>query len=148
MYRGHFYTPNIDIWFHSSPKSYCQHPSKSVFSALTYHFPAAFHLLFDEVSGSFSLSLNHWFNDIVASLLNNRIIRPQHFEHTDDDAVLLNSEGKRVFCAQWQEYLQHEILHPVLKENVRIGLLPFIQANMLASYIIGNKHEYKPFIRA
>lgn len=83
----------------------------------------------------------------VLNMLNNRIIRPQHFERTDENAVFLNSDGKRILITQWQKYMQNEVLHPTLKENVRIGLIPFIQASALTSYITGSTHEYKPFIR-
>lgn len=46
----------------------------------------------------------------------------------------------------WQRRKQEEIVHPFLKEKVRIGLLPYIQANLLAKTIRGDLDDYPAFL--
>ncbi len=46
----------------------------------------------------------------------------------------------------WQQRKQEEIVHPFLKEKVQIGLLPYIQANLLAKTIRDDLDDYPAFL--
>ena len=41
---------------------------------------------------------------------------------------------------------QEKIVHPFLGEEVEIGLLPYIQAMLLARHLRGDLAEYPPFL--
>ena len=45
----------------------------------------------------------------------------------------------------YQKRKQEEITHPFLNEKMTIGLLPHIQAQLLARYIRGDITDYPPF---
>ena len=38
-------------------------------------------------------------------------------------------------------------MHPFLKEKVKVGLLPYIQAMLLARYLRGDIDAYPPFFK-
>lgn len=83
---------------------------------------------------------------MVLTLINNRIMQEKHFEHQEGGAVLLNDAGRRLFLKHWQEKKRDEITHPFLKEKIPWGLVPYIQALLLARYIRGDMDGYPPFM--
>jgi CRISPR-associated protein Cas1 len=47
----------------------------------------------------------------------------------------------------WQKKKQETIQHPFLEERVPIGLLPHLQALLLARYLRGDLDAYPPYIQ-
>ena len=82
----------------------------------------------------------------VLTLINNRVIQAKHFKETEDGAVLLSDEGKRLFLTHWQERKKETLTHPFLEEKMYWGLLPYVQALLLARYIRGDLDGYPPFV--
>lgn len=82
----------------------------------------------------------------VLNLINKKQISPNDFEEREDGAVLLNDNGRKVFLGAWQSYKQEEIVHPFLKEKVQRGMLPFVQALLLARCIRGDLDGYPVFL--
>lgn len=82
----------------------------------------------------------------VLTLINNKIVNKNMFEYKENRTVLLNNEGRRMFLEQWQKRKQDIIKHPFLDENIEIGLLPYVQAQLLARTIRGDLEKYPPFL--
>ena len=82
----------------------------------------------------------------VLTLINNRTIRPEHFDRQPNGAVWLNDEGRKVFLAAWQKRLAEPITHPFLKEKLAWGLVPYVQALLLARYLRDDLDGYPPFL--
>lgn len=82
----------------------------------------------------------------VLSCINNRIVNAQMFEKTDSGAVLLNEAGRRAFLKAWQERKKETLTHPFLKEKLPWGLIPFVQALLLARFLRGDLDAYPPFL--
>ncbi|MGN0692143.1 MAG: type I-C CRISPR-associated endonuclease Cas1c [Oscillospiraceae bacterium] len=82
----------------------------------------------------------------VLTLINKRSVSPSDFEKREDGAVLLNDDGRRNFLTMWQNYKYEEIKHPFLNEKVERGLLPYVQALLLARYIRGDLDSYPVFM--
>lgn len=78
----------------------------------------------------------------VLMLVNKRIISSGDFDEREDGAVLLNDIGRKLFLSQWQSRKRESIVHPFLREKVEIGMLPMVQAQLLARYIRGDLDEY------
>lgn len=82
----------------------------------------------------------------VLTLVNKRLVSEQSFTVKEDGAVLLTDDGRREFLSLWQKKKQEEIRHPFLQEKMQWGLLPTVQAMLLAKYIRGDLDAYPPFV--
>lgn len=82
----------------------------------------------------------------VLSMINLKIIEKSDFEKKESCAVIIKESGRKKIIEYWQKRKQTEIIHPYLKEKVKIGLLPHVQAMLLNSYIRGDLEAYPPFI--
>ena len=82
----------------------------------------------------------------VLTIINKRIVNPKQFEFREDGAVLLNDEGRREFITAWQKRKEDEIRHPFLEEKVQWGMVPYVQALLLARYLRGDLDAYPPFL--
>ena len=82
----------------------------------------------------------------VLTCINKKIIMEKHFEPQEDGSVYLTSEGRRIFLRGWQEQKYEELRHPVLKEQIPWGLVPYVQAQFLARTIRGEMDFYPPFL--
>ena len=82
----------------------------------------------------------------VLSCINRKQLQPGHFDTQESGAVLLNDKGRKVFLAAWQEHRKETIRHPFLEEKVEWGLVPYVQAMLLARTMRGDLEEYPPFL--
>ena len=100
---------------------------------------------------SLALDLMEEFRSILGdrlalTLINNRAVRPEHFELRENGAVLLNEDGRKAVLTAWQERKREVITHPFLEEKLAWGLVPHVQALLLARYLRGDIDEYPPFL--
>ena len=82
----------------------------------------------------------------VLSLINKRQITPKDFLYQGDNGVVMTDKGRKIFIAAWQNRKRETLIHPFLNEKVEIGLLPYIQAMMLARYIRKDIDDYPVFL--
>ena len=82
----------------------------------------------------------------VITLINNKIMKASHFEKQENGAVLMNDEGRKIFLSQYQNKKKEKLTHPYLKEKMTWGLIPYVQALLLARYIRGDLDGYPPFL--
>lgn len=83
---------------------------------------------------------------LVLKLINKQMIQPRHFDRQENGAVFLNDEGRKILLTQWQERKREEIMHPYLKEKMYWGLVPYVQALLLARHLRGDIDAYPPFL--
>jgi len=81
----------------------------------------------------------------VISLINGRTMLPKYFLQKENGAVFLNEDGRKMFLAAWQKKKQETITHPFLKEKIPWGLVPYVQALLLARFLRGDMDAYPPF---
>lgn len=82
----------------------------------------------------------------ILTLINTKAIQATHFQKQKDHAVLLTDDGRKVFFNAWQNHKKEMITHPYLKEKMEWGLVPYVQALLLARTIRGDIEEYPPFL--
>lgn len=82
----------------------------------------------------------------VLSLINKRQITSRDFLYQGDSGVVLTDKGKKTFISAWQSRKRDTIMHPYLNEKVEIGLLPYVQAMMMARYIRKDIDDYPVFL--
>lgn len=83
---------------------------------------------------------------LVLTLINNRMVSPRDFEARESGAVLLTDVGRRTVLKSWQAKKQESIIHPYLGEKLPWGLVPYLQALLLARYLRGELDAYPPFL--
>lgn len=81
---------------------------------------------------------------LVLSLINLRQVQAKGFIKTATGAVEMTDETRKTVLTAWQKRKQEKITHLFLKEDVAIGILPYLQALLLARYMRGDLDEY-PF---
>lgn len=82
----------------------------------------------------------------VLSLINRRQISSGDFFYQGEKGVILTDKGRQSFLTAWQTRKKEEITHPYLNEKVPMGLLPYIQAMLLARVVREDLDDYPVFI--
>ena len=82
----------------------------------------------------------------VLSLINKKIVSKKNFSHKENGAVLMDDELRRKVLTEWQNKKKETITHPYLKEKVEWGMVPFVQAMLLARYLRGDLDGYPVFL--
>jgi CRISPR-associated protein Cas1 len=98
-----------------------------------------------------ALDLQEEFRSVLAdrlalTLINRGQLTTRDFDEREGGAVMLNDQGRRAVVAIWQERKQEEIVHPVLQTKVPLGVLPLLQARVLARTLRGDLPGYLPFL--
>jgi CRISPR-associated protein Cas1 len=82
----------------------------------------------------------------VLTMINKKIINESDFIKRENESVIMTDEGRKEFLKQWQNKKQEVIKHPFLDEKVEWGMIPYVQALLLARYIRNDLDEYPPFL--
>lgn len=83
---------------------------------------------------------------LVLTLLNRQQLKPTDFKTEASGAVMLTDDARKIVLQEYQARKQQQIRHQFLDEEVEIGLLPHIQAMLLARHLRGDLAEYPSFI--
>ena len=84
---------------------------------------------------------------VALSLVNLRQVGLRDFKITESGAVEMKEEARKTILQTWQKKKQETIQHPFLEERVPIGLLPHLQALLLARHLRGDLDAYPPYIQ-
>ncbi|MGW0710516.1 type I-C CRISPR-associated endonuclease Cas1c [Streptomyces sp. NPDC002643] len=100
-----------------------------------------------------ALDLMEEFRPVLAdrfalTLLNRRQLRAEHFEHVTGGAVRLTDDGRTTLLSAWQEWKTQTWEHPIAGRSVPAGLLPVVQARLLARHLRGELPGYLPWTAA
>jgi len=82
---------------------------------------------------------------IMLNLINLKQVTKKDFEIRESGEVRMSDDARKTVLTAYQKRKQEEITHPFLGEKMTIGLLPHIQAQLLARYIRGDIPDYPPF---
>lgn len=82
---------------------------------------------------------------IMLNLINLKQVTKKDFEIRESGEVRISDAARKTLLNAYQKRKQEEITHPFLDEKMTIGLLPHIQAQLLARYIRGDISDYPPF---
>ncbi|KZO00176.1 type I-C CRISPR-associated endonuclease Cas1c [Pseudobacillus badius] len=82
----------------------------------------------------------------VLSLINKKVVNKNDFYKKENGAVLMTDEARKKFLSAWQNKKQEKITHPYIGEKISWGLVPHVQALLLARYLRDDLDEYPPFL--
>ena len=111
---------------------------KGIFHTMNYNKPS----LALDIMEEFRVGMC---DKIAISMVNKRQLTSENFEN-DGDMIKLTREARKLVINEWQKRKKRMIYHPVLKEKIPEGLLPFAQAQIMSSYLRGESEEYVPFL--
>jgi CRISP-associated protein Cas1 len=83
---------------------------------------------------------------LVLSLINLGVVKKNCFCQAETGGITMDADTRKALLVAYQKRKQEEINHPFLDEKVEIGILPFVQAMLLARHIRGDLDGYPPFI--
>lgn len=82
----------------------------------------------------------------VLSLINKKMVTGKNFKQKENGAVLMDDEARKLLLTEWQNKKKEMITHPFLKEKVEWGMVPYVQAMLLARHLRGDLDGYPPFL--
>jgi CRISPR-associated protein Cas1 len=83
---------------------------------------------------------------LALTLINRRQLRPEHFESLPGGAIRLTDDGRREVIVAYQRRKEEMLSHRVLRQKVPLGLVPHVQARLLARHLRGDLKDYPPFL--
>jgi CRISPR-associated protein Cas1 len=82
---------------------------------------------------------------LALSLVNRKQITGKGFTQKESGGILMDDDTRKTVLNAWQERKREEIIHPYLKERIPFGLIPHVQAMLLARFLRGDLDAYPPF---
>lgn len=82
---------------------------------------------------------------VMLNLINLKQLTRKNFEIRESGEVRMTDEARKTVLTAYQKRKQEEITHPFLGEKMTIGLLPHVQAQLMARYLRGDINDYPPF---
>lgn len=83
---------------------------------------------------------------LALSLINRGQISADDFIVEEAGGVRLTNDARRAVLVAWQERKRDELRHPFLGETLPLGLVAYVQAQMLAWHLRGELDGYPPFV--
>lgn len=83
---------------------------------------------------------------LVLSMINRKQITKKDFIRQSDDSFVMTDSCRKELLNSWQKRKKEMIEHPYLKEKIPIGLLPYVQAMLLARFLREDLDDYPVFL--
>ena len=87
----------------------------------------------------------HFADRLAVTLINRNQITADGFVVKENGAVIMDDATRKTVLTAWQNHKQEEIIHPYLEEKIPWGLVPYVQAMLLARHLRGDLDDYPPF---
>jgi len=82
---------------------------------------------------------------LALTLVNRGQLTAKDFCEREGGAFLLESDARKAVVVAYQERKQEELTHPLLAQPLALGLVPLVQARLLARAVRGETAGYLPF---
>lgn len=83
---------------------------------------------------------------LALTLVNRQQLAPKDFKTTESGAVQLSESARKDVLLAWQQRKLETVTHPFLDEKLPVGLLPHLQALLLARHLRGDLDDYPPWM--
>jgi len=83
---------------------------------------------------------------LALTLINRQQIEEKHFQERAGGAVYLTDKGREIVLEAYQKKKEDELTHRVLNRKLPIGLIPHVQATLLARHLRGDLPHYPPYL--
>ncbi len=83
---------------------------------------------------------------LALSLINRRQISGSGFKVQESGAVSMDEKTRKAVLVAYQERKRDSLRHPFLDEEMEIGLIPHVQAQLFARYLRGDLDAYPAYV--
>jgi CRISPR-associated protein Cas1 len=83
---------------------------------------------------------------LVLTLINRRQVSAAGFQRLETGGIVMNDDTRKELLVAYQKRKQEEIIHPYLNEKIPFGMIPFVQATLLARHLRGDLEAYPSFL--
>ena len=83
---------------------------------------------------------------LAITLINRKQLEAGCFEVMPGGAVQLTDEGRRITLAAYQERKKRPVEHRLLRQKISLGLVPHVQARLLARHLRGDLAHYPSYV--
>jgi CRISP-associated protein Cas1 len=82
---------------------------------------------------------------LALSLINRKQVNGEGFTQKESGGIIMDEDTRKKVLTVWQERKKEQIVHPFLQERIDFGLIPYVQAMLLARFLRGDLDAYPPF---
>ncbi len=83
---------------------------------------------------------------LALTLINRRQVTAGDFDEQPGGAMRLTDDARKRVIVAYQKRKQDEVSHPLLDRRAPLGLIPHIQARLLARHLRGDLDSYPPYL--
>ncbi len=83
---------------------------------------------------------------LALTLINRRQVSAEGFQRVERGGVVMNDATRKEVLVAYQKRKQEEMVHPFLQEKIPFGMVPFVQATLLARHLRGDLDSYPSFL--
>lgn len=87
-----------------------------------------------------------WADRLALTLINRGQVKADDFDLREGGGVALQPDARKAVVVAFQERKKDEITHPLLAQAVPLGLVPLVQARLLARAVREDDAPYVPFV--
>ena len=87
-----------------------------------------------------------WADRLALTLINRGQVGAHDFELREGGGVMLEPDARKAVVVAFQERKKDEINHPLLVQSVPLGLVPLVQARLMARAMREDGAPYVPFV--
>ncbi len=87
-----------------------------------------------------------WADRLALTLINRGQLRADDFMVREGGGVSLQPNARKAVVVAYQERKKDEITHPLLAQSVPLGLVPLVQARLMARALRDDAAPYVPFV--
>ena len=87
-----------------------------------------------------------WADRLALSLINRNQLKATDFTVREGGGILLEPDARKAVVVAFQERKKDEITHPLLAQAVPLGLVPMVQARLMARAVREDGAPYVPFV--
>jgi CRISPR-associated protein Cas1 len=82
----------------------------------------------------------------IITLINRQQLTPRDFVQHEGHAVTISENARKTILAHLTERKKEEVTHPLTARKTPLGLIPHVQARLLAQHLRGDRPHYPPYL--
>ncbi|WP_278911649.1 type I-C CRISPR-associated endonuclease Cas1c [Deinococcus wulumuqiensis] len=82
----------------------------------------------------------------ILTLINRQQLTPRDFVLHEGNSVTIKDDARKLILAHLTERKKEEVTHPLTGRKTPLGLIPHVQARLLAQHLRGDRPHYPPYL--